>query len=886
MADLAFTPGDAQWDALRNRARTDLWWLAGVVLGLGDAMQMTERAHRLFVTFLARQTGIPEIDTAPYRRVMMPRGMGKTTLGTQVWVLQQVLKNPDTSILLANERLENAVQFLSAIKHWMLQNTLLQALFPDILPSTDKETMWAQDKIKVKGGAGRKEPTIFCIGTGGTVTGMHPDIICCDDILSREAAENARSGQADVTGRINRWIAQLVPLLNHGAQPFPEILFIGCIAKGQRVLMATGEWKPIEDVRPGERVWSWDATQGQFVAQRVTAVIPQGVAPTRELATGSGRQRIRTTPNHPILTTGGPDMRWHRADWFSRFSPVQTLNATPGTAAPWSLEQCWLVGFLMGDGWITTYRKGRRTSYAVCFALGVVEVLNRKAQDALCRWFPNSKAYRTPGRYVRMDSAPAGRTLEALGLTPGVRAPAKTIPDWIKDASPEQKRAFLVGLLDADGYTVPSKVTTYRLSSASRDLVEGARQLAMTCGVRPTSLFSRTRTSHAPNSPEPTISSEYSVAFRFDPTQYEKPLRTSRICHTQEAPPIEVYDLSIEGTENFVCEGFVVHNTRWYAGDSYEFIEQAFGYGQPKRTWLLTQKVEDNDTQTVPVSRIGDLALFQRQALEHGRAIWRERPGYDEESLAKLRLTDPLLFAANYMNDPNDPLTATFKDDWLRYYDWLDQDTLSYIDTSGAKRVKQLADLDILMLVDPGGFKVAKRNDDRARGAILVTGSDKDGRHLLLETWSEPATFLQVGAQIVALATRYQPRRLGIEAVGQQPAFIQVVKDLFTKAGIPCPPIQDLLPRSKDKDQRILGLEGYFQRGQIYISKAARSAEFREQYRTWPRGRRRDVLDALAYGPTMWRNTTGTQTNQRERQEREIAMVRSRMSGTPFQRPI
>src|SRR3990167_96174 len=55
------------------------------------------------------------------------------------------------------------------------------------------DTAWSASRIVLRRASGRKEPSIFVIGVGGTVTGMHPDIIIVDDMISREAAENARA---------------------------------------------------------------------------------------------------------------------------------------------------------------------------------------------------------------------------------------------------------------------------------------------------------------------------------------------------------------------------------------------------------------------------------------------------------------------------------------------------------------------------------------------------------------------------------------------------------------------------------------------------------------------------------------------------------------------
>lgn len=552
-AILQFAHGDAEWHKLRQRCLTDLYWFAGVVLGYGDRLHMHPRVHGLYCKFLERNLGLPELDDAPIQLGLMPRDTGKSTLGAQARVLQKVLQNPNTSILIAAEKLDLAVKFLGAIKAEMLNNQLLRELWPDVIPDPE-QTVWAEDKIVVKRTQDRKEPTIFCIGAGGSVTGMHPDGVVCDDLFTLAALENAKSGVADLSGRINRWISQLRPLLSAWAEPFPWILFNG---------------------------------------------------------------------------------------------------------------------------------------------------------------------------------------------------------------------------------------------------------------------------------------------------------------------------------------------TRWFAGDPYEYVEEAFGYGEAPRHFRITVPIPNEMPQTLTITRVGDVAIFKRAAIEDGKSIWPENPKFTLEALARWRLTDPQGFAANMMNNPTDELTATFKESWLRWFEWLDARTLKLHHPNASPTAYSLADLDVQMIVDPGGFKQG-RGSDRARPAILITGTAPDqDRHCLLTAWSESTTYQQAMEQMFALLTRYPVRKMWIEVAGQQIVFFDNVRKAMQERHITHVSLEAVKTENVNKDNRILGLEPYFQRGEIFIERGPNSAEFQEQYRRYspetPQ-KRRDLLDCLAYGPRVWRKRRGgpMDTQRRQQQERQqyyqrrgIAMPRS-----------
>jgi predicted phage terminase large subunit-like protein len=222
-----FTVGDDRWKKLRTRALDDLFFFNSAVLGFQDIFPMEEETHRLFCAFLARKTGVADLDLAPIQKCELPRGTGKTTCGTVGHAIQMACANPNIAILIANERQETADGFLSAIKSQFETNDLLRALFPEVIPGDFKDTTWAASKATLKRQSHRPEPTFQTIGVGGTVTGIHPDVIIVDDPISKEAMENARVGSWQIMERVNRWCNALRYLLNTQAQPFPWVRYNG-----------------------------------------------------------------------------------------------------------------------------------------------------------------------------------------------------------------------------------------------------------------------------------------------------------------------------------------------------------------------------------------------------------------------------------------------------------------------------------------------------------------------------------------------------------------------------------------------------------------------------------------------------------------------------------
>lgn len=206
---------------------SDLYFFSDVVLGYGPKIPMSAQEHLLMTRFVEKKTGNTLLDTAPRRLILVPREVGKSTLITQAYTIQCICQDRETSIMIANEKEGNSKLFLSEIKRQFESNELLRALFPELIPPSFQDTTWSATQIVVNREAGRKEPTVFVIGEGGTVTGMHPDKIIVDDIISRESMENARVGDGSIMQQVNRWINQLEMLLSSNALPFPEIVFCG-----------------------------------------------------------------------------------------------------------------------------------------------------------------------------------------------------------------------------------------------------------------------------------------------------------------------------------------------------------------------------------------------------------------------------------------------------------------------------------------------------------------------------------------------------------------------------------------------------------------------------------------------------------------------------------
>lgn len=451
------------------------------------------------------------------------------------------------------------------------------------------------------------------------------------------------------------------------------IILIQCIAEGERVLMGDGTWRVVESVSPGERVASYDFEKG-FISSPVTAARCSGEDDL--LAVRTDRHSLVTNGRHPYLVIPGSNMRtlsyeWRQADELrvgdvlvtvKAFNNDACLRRTPIGDYELTEDFMWLFGYMMGDGWVTKSHQSRNGFYsaAVCVAQGVYEDRNERATGLIGR-YGGQRVYLTSGRYYRSDSTRFGRDLIDLGLSGGAKG--KRVPDWIYQSSQEAQRSFIRGLIDADGSRNRNRAPeTYAFTTSNPDLEDDVRLLALTCGLRPTSVHTYDTVSRPPNSDTPVESvwSHIDITFRQDEFEGQSfispwsdhrerlPYRSIRLDKVRSIEPAgrgRVYDLSVEN-ENFVADGLVVHNTRWHELDlAGRILEQ-----DKRGIWKVI---------SFP-ALAGENDILGRRP---GESIWPER--LPEEELEALKSEMGTRFDALYQQDPTPAEGGLVEERWF-----------------------------------------------------------------------------------------------------------------------------------------------------------------------------------------------------------------------------
>jgi len=772
----------------------DLFYFARNICGFSD---MTE-AHRKMCEF-------PSKMTKPRALILLPRGFFKSSIITCAYALQRIVQDRRVRILLMGETDKKIKKYLAQIKTIIEHGREFRRVFGNLIPPQEKG--WKEDEITVRDRwAFIKEPTIACTGVAKPMTGMHYDLIIIDDPHSERNTQTRDQIQK---------VIDAYKLLSPILEPEGKMIVIGCLAKDTKILMADGRWKEITDIAEGDRVLSY--REQKMVEQRVAAVVPQGEDEVFEIRTK--RHCVKANRRHPFLVVTGSDTRdvanvasieWKKVEDLKVGDRVVTIaDADLKGQAVYHpdgrlLDESFffLLGYLFGDGWIIKTKK-RWHGYAV--AQSAYLETDRRILDSIRNWFCKEGKL-DKRRYYRFEDAPGARWLATLGLAGGARG--KRMPEWIFSLSSSLKRAFIEGLLRADGSRLKGGQGS-RLEIVNKKLIEDVYWLSLTCGYRPGRILQRERVCYPPSSSGPVRSAVFSVSLCENKRQevFSHNWRWDRITSIAPCGKEQVYDLSIEGAPTFLANGYVVHNTRWHHFD-------LFGY------------IMENE------SRFYDIYV-EKAIKEDGSLLFPERLSREHLDRERIRLGGAF-WSMQYQNEVRDEETAEFRREWIRRYRRQDESRLDVpIELPGV--------LTTFTTVDPS-ISIERTGDF---SAIVTVGVDNADNWYVLEAKRLKANPAGLIDAVFHNYHRWKPTLIGLEVVSFQKALSYTMKEEMKKRNLWLPLRELKTDTSVGKSLRIRSLIPRFENGKIYIH--PEMIDLEEELLSFPRGRHDDLLDALAY---------------------------------------
>ena len=211
------------------------------------------------------------------------------------------------------------------------------------------------------------------------------------------------------------------------------------------------------------------------------------------------------------------------------------------------------------------------------------------------------------------------------------------------------------------------------------------------------------------------------------------------------------------------------------------------------------------------------------------------------KALHRLSIIDPVLYYAQYKNNPIADGIKDFNADKVQWFDFDYSGNVVYRDPkSGILRRWSREQLDIVMACDPNSGELTATD----LPAIVVAAYSPEDQIFVFDSWARrvlPDTYTE---RIYDMWEQWHPRVVGIEKAGQQTVnfyFKKLAKERKTYINV-----TELKPKNRDKGVRIRrGLAGVINQANLYCRKGQTSLV--HQVRFHPDLDNDDEIDCLEY---------------------------------------
>lgn len=250
-------------------------------------------------------------------------------------------------------------------------------------------------------------------------------------------------------------------------------------------------------------------------------------------------------------------------------------------------------------------------------------------------------------------------------------------------------------------------------------------------------------------------------------------------------------------------------------------------------------------------------SVYIRRAEENKQIIFPNRFCSTDEDCEKAEIEDiqlksleglkrqkgPYEYGCQYLNDPVNDDSIEFRREWVRKFDHDDE------------TFEKLKDVPCLITVDPA-FKLRETHDDTG---IVISKATTSGIYIL-EAMGVKLSVDKLIDKIFELVNIYKPSKVKIETVAAQILLIDILQKEMTKRGVMFMLDEYHPGTTQTKATRIRKLIPYYANGQILHRRGL--VDLEEQLIQFPRGRKDDIIDALAAHVDEWNPMTHSPRTQ------------------------
>lgn len=380
---------------------------------------------------------------------------------------------------------------------------------------------------------------------------------------------------------------------------FESVDLGACIEENQRILLSNGVWKKIKNVKVGDDVVTFglggtrDSKHNRGLRQprkqqfrKIIAVYNNGFKDVYLVKCNNGYS-VEATLDHKFYVVG---KGWIQLKdiivgdkLIIKFPKCKYKNLKIDN---WKIE---LLGAWIGDGWF------KKSACVSCYDEKYLEhiknllpsTLKLKRMKGWVDYFGDFAITRNKDN-SKIRKNEFTKFLEEVDLI-DKKANNKFIPDIIFKASLEQKYLFLSGLFSTDGWVGKESIG---YGTTSKQLVEDLQLLLLECGIKSGIYFKKKQNEKWNNqwfvnltgaSENLKFLSKIIVigknkhseicldknrervknkcgSLKFINRSYQKTIKRVKIRSIKHLGKKNVYDISVDGTHNFLCNGILTHN--------------------------------------------------------------------------------------------------------------------------------------------------------------------------------------------------------------------------------------------------------------------------------------------------------------------------------------
>lgn len=636
----------------------------------------------------------------------------------------------------------------------------------------------------------------YATGVGGALAGRGADYAIIDDPHTEAEALAAQSNPA-IYDKVYEWYTSGP---RQRLQPGGSIILVMCMTGDTPVLMAEGYEKPLKDIRQGDVVATYD--NGKLDTAKVVNWQSNGIDKVYKIRTTSGII-VRANERHPFLVDYKGDRKW-----------VQLKNLKPGMS---------LVA--LKDA---TDQQDHNLFQDCVLPAKHLRAITKNSQMPLTEKLGFTE--KTKERFAKQKDV-TKQSIVKVSVKPTTIKQNGTLENILKplkNEEPTELKAGMASLWMSTNKCLMDKVgnALYVKSRHQNTTQEhtGTESCALTTATTQGKFEGYCATTAI------SLLGTQKQKEQLSQLQNTSEFTTDQIVEISYDGEEEVFDVQIEGTENFIANGVVSHNTRWSKRDL---------TGQ-----IINSAAKNNSTDNWDVIEFPAI-------LPSGKSLWPEYWSLEALDAVKAEIPNAK-WQAQYQQNPTSEEGALIKREWWR--EW--------------EKDEPPKNIDFILMSWDTAFEKHNKADYSALtvwGVFEYDGDDGEKRPniIVLDAVKKRVEFPELKQWAIEAYREWNPDGVIIEKRASGAPLIYELR----RMGIP---VQEYTPtKGNDKISRINSIADIFASGFVWAPQTRWADELIDDVASFPSGEHDDLVDTVSQAMLRFRQGGFVRTSSDEEYEQQ-----------------